>query len=243
MNVKVIAVLSASAGFVAGLAVGYFATKSRVEEIERKHYDKVFQEELRRTKAIYKIDVEKPGKSDNIPIKRDRSEAERINYSSVVSEYVTDEELEDLEEASESPYPKTYEEREERLADMKAKRQAPQKEDLTLSWSVTIPEEEFIENILDYDQEFWTFYKGDEVMAGSDDSVIRNWQDYVDSALIEAVSYESETDVLHIRNEQREIDYEITFHEGKYSVVVASEEFEKDEKSSPKVLKFRREDE
>lgn len=241
MNGKVIAAIAASAGLAVGFTAGYFIAKARTEEIERKHYDAVFKEELRRTKAIYKIDVDKPGRHSDIPESHTRTESERINYTSIVSEY-SDIHDQDVEDEEESPYPKTYEERETRLADMKSKRQAPQKEDLTLAWSVEIPEEEFMENALEYDQEFWTFYKGDEVMTGSDDSIIHNWPDFVDTALIEAGTYDPETDVIHIRNEQREIDYEITFDEGKYSIIVGAEEFE-GRNQKPKVMKFRREDE
>lgn len=243
MNKTIVAAVTGVVGFASGFIAGYLIAKARVEEIERRHYDEVFKKELQKTKALYKIDEELPSRPDSTLEEPPKIKRERVNYAKLASEYGEYEEVEEKpgSKPKPSPYPRTYAEREARLAEMKANRQAPQKEDLTLTWSFEISEEEFFDNALDYTQEFWTFYEADEVMAGANDLPVKNWQNYVDMALIEAGSMSSETTVMHIRNEDSEIDYEITFDSRKFSAVVAEEDFEETDKAKP--LKFRREDE
>lgn len=85
-----------------------------------------------------------------------------------------------------------------------------------------ISEEEYMQNDTDYTQISLTFYEGDNVLADDRDDPIPTVDDLVgDNNLLRFGDWSNDPNVVYVRNDVREQEYEITRSQGKFSDEVA----------------------
>lgn len=107
---------------------------------------------------------------------------------------------------------------------------------------------EFIEDEMGYRQDTVTYYEGDDIMCDSQETVIFNPRSLM-GEFAERWGHGSEDEnVVYIRNEKMEMEWEILRHTGSYSIEVAGLEIEHNDRrggnlahAQPRVLKFRQE--
>ena len=232
-------------GYGIGSAVGIAIAKTVIERKLIAEYEERLQQEIKETKRFYKALKKRPVKDISGAVEKEK----KNDYRKLTTEYNKPLLIEEVEEivVDDNPYPKSYEEREERLR-MKYEREEPfTKEDTTLSWSVEITEEEFFQNDSEFEQTTWTYFSEDDVMTDERNEPVTNWQDVVDKRLIELLdSSGHDTNVIYIRDKYKELEYEITLDAGSYTSTLGIEdhlEHEYEARRGPKVKKFRSEDE
>lgn len=207
---------------------------------------------MRETKRFYKALNKKP--IADIP-EVNTKKKDQNNYRKATRDYTNpsdsliarDEELQiQAIDDDETPYPRSYEERERRVAEKLDKKEAVTLEDTTLSWSVSISMEEFFNEDSGFDQVSWTYFSEDDVMADERNEPVSNWQDLVDEQFIKMLDHgATQETVCYIRDKYRELEYEITLDTGSYTATLGIEDhFEhENNKRGNKVRKFRSEDE
>jgi hypothetical protein len=85
-----------------------------------------------------------------------------------------------------------------------------------------ITTEEFMENELDHNQITVTYYEGDKILADERDDIIEDINETVGRANLELFGLASgDPNVVHVRNEIRSLDFEITRSTGEYRREVA----------------------
>lgn len=106
-----------------------------------------------------------------------------------------------------------------------------------------IHEDEYISDEMDFKQSTMTYYEGDDVMADSVDTVV-----YGHAGLLGPLKFGHGTrdpNVVYIRNETMQMEWEVLRHHGHYAIEVlgleADEEIETELRHSRAVSKFRRE--
>jgi hypothetical protein len=101
--------------------------------------------------------------------------------------------------------------------------------------------EEFMENEKHYHQDTLTYYAGDDIMADSDDTPFYEYRTHMGELKFGHGSRDK--NVVYIRNDRIEMEWEILLHQGKFAEEVLGlqldQRTEKDIQHS--VLKFRRE--
>lgn len=81
-----------------------------------------------------------------------------------------------------------------------------------------ISHDEFMENSFEHEQESLTYYEGDDVLAEMDDSVIYEVESIVGTDNLSRFGHGSrDPNIVYIRNERTERDYEVARHKGKYA--------------------------
>lgn len=104
-----------------------------------------------------------------------------------------------------------------------------------------ITHDEFMENENGWTQQSLTYYNGDDVLTDDQDMPIPNIEEIVDSANLSKFGYGSrDKNVVYVRNEKIETDFEITFSGGEFSKEVAG--FNELKHSAP-IRRFRGDDE
>lgn len=102
-----------------------------------------------------------------------------------------------------------------------------------------IHRDEFIQDEMGYDQSTITYYSGDDIMADQSDVPIYNY-----SAMIGHLKFghgSGDPDIVYVRNEKLEMEWEILRHLGKYEIEVLGHDIENkySDNLSHSVLKFR----
>lgn len=83
-----------------------------------------------------------------------------------------------------------------------------------------ITEDEYIQGECDYNQATLTWYEGDQVLADQDDTVIENVDPIVGQKNLLFGLNSADENVVYIRNEPLEYDYEVIRSTGSYATVV-----------------------
>jgi len=233
--------------FIVGVGVGTLAGFATTSVLIRRRLEAEFEERLEReiveTRRFYKALKKKPVTDISVREKPESNDYSKIQLKPRPVVELVEEESPDEVVVDDTPYPRTYEERDDRLAEKYKRKEPFSDEDLSLAWSLTITEEEFFGNETDFEQSSWTYFSEDDVMSDERNEPITNWQDLVDRKLIEYLdsSATAET-VIYVRDKYREIEYEITLDPGSYTSTLGIEEHI-DERHRPRVMKFRSEDE
>jgi hypothetical protein len=104
-----------------------------------------------------------------------------------------------------------------------------------------IHRDEFMNNENDYQQETLTYYKGDDIVAGEDDTPIYNH-----SALIGDLKFghgSGDAGVVYIRNDVIHMEWEVILHEGSFEVevngLVVEEKYEAEDIKHAHERRFR----
>lgn len=100
-------------------------------------------------------------------------------------------------------------------------------------------QDEFISDEMGYRQDTCTYYQGDDVMTDTHDSPIYNYKSLMGELKFGHGS--NDPNVVYIRNESMEMEWEVLLHTGFYSYEVLGYEFEKDAQDEIRhsVQKFR----
>lgn len=100
-------------------------------------------------------------------------------------------------------------------------------------------QDEFISDEMGYRQDTCTYYQGDDVMTDPHDSPIYNYKSLMGELKFGHGS--NDPNVVYIRNESMEMEWEVLLHTGFYSYEVLGYEFEKDAQDEIRhsVQKFR----
>lgn len=84
-----------------------------------------------------------------------------------------------------------------------------------------ISEEEFNEAEKEYENGQLTYYEGDDTLADEKDMTVQDPDLIVGDDNLMRFGYgSSDKNIVYIRNDEREVDFEVVRHEGKYQVVV-----------------------
>ena len=104
-----------------------------------------------------------------------------------------------------------------------------------------ITHDEFMTNENGWTQQTLTYYNGDDILTDDQDMPIPNIEEVVDSANLSKFGYGSrDRNVVYVRNEKMETDFEITLSQGEFSKEVGG--FNELKHSAPR-YKFRGDDE
>lgn len=244
--------------FSAGLATGFLVAKKIVEKNERARYEVLLEAELATTKDFYKKLYKKEEYSTppelSEPVEKTENQTTSwtpatlysLSHDRPESEEQPEEEPES-EPEEDTPYPKTDEERTERLKELYDRGQGFKPEDMTLSWSIRIEQDEFLKNVHGFNQVSWTYFSEDDVMADEHNQYISDWKTMIDPDLVEVLDSDAvEETVMFVRNKDRKIEYMVTLDTGSYSSTLGiTDHLEHGDKPGrgPKVRKFRSEDE
>jgi len=99
--------------------------------------------------------------------------------------------------------------------------------------------EEFNENEPDHEQMQVTYYAGDDVLADDSDGVISAIDSNVGQMNLNQFGHGSgDPKIVYIRNNRRQVDYEVALHEGKYAKVVLDIDDDEEDEKEP-LRKFR----
>lgn len=84
--------------------------------------------------------------------------------------------------------------------------------------------EEFFNNEMGFDQDTWTYYKGDDILVDETDTPVYNYHENTGPLTFGHGS--GDPSVVYIRNEDLKAEYEVVLNEGHYSVEVLGLELE-----------------
>lgn len=102
-----------------------------------------------------------------------------------------------------------------------------------------ISEDEFMENSEDFTQLQMTYYGGDDILADEQERTIDAVDELIGNENLARFGHGSkDKNLVYVRNEAKQTEYEIAYSPGKYSVEVLG----LDEDESPRIRKFRNED-
>jgi hypothetical protein len=104
-----------------------------------------------------------------------------------------------------------------------------------------IHQDEFVSNESGFHQDTLTYYERDDIMADSDDTPLYDYKKLMGDLLFGHGT--NDPNVVYIRNEKLELEWEILLHTGSFSEEVLGVEIEREEdtKLQHSVLKMRRE--
>lgn len=104
-----------------------------------------------------------------------------------------------------------------------------------------ISHDEFMENTPEFTQVNITYYEGDDTMADQTDKHIDSWEDSISSDNLKFGHGSKDPNIVYIRNEPLELDFEVVHSDGSYAKEVLG--FDETRKSgTAKIVKFRGED-
>lgn len=84
-----------------------------------------------------------------------------------------------------------------------------------------ITKDEFMNNEQDYTQLTFTYYAGDGVLTDERDDIIEDSDVMVgDNNLVRFGDWSDDPRIVYVRNHEKELEFEIALHDGKYSEVV-----------------------
>jgi hypothetical protein len=104
-----------------------------------------------------------------------------------------------------------------------------------------IHQDEFVTNESGFHQDTLTYYERDDIMADSDDTPLYDYKKLMGDLLFGHGT--TDPNVVYIRNEKLELEWEVLLHTGSFSEEVLGVELEREEdtKLQHSVLKMRRE--
>lgn len=104
-----------------------------------------------------------------------------------------------------------------------------------------IHQDEFINDEMEFHQETVTYYAGDDIMAGEDDTPIYNYHNLMGELKFGHGS--TSKNIVYIRNEKIKMEWEVIKHDGLFMYEVLGHQMEADEEASLRhsVQKFRHE--
>jgi len=102
-------------------------------------------------------------------------------------------------------------------------------------------QDEFFSNEMEFHQDTLTYYEKDDILADSDDTPMYDYKKLMGDLLFGHGT--TDPNVVYIRNEHLQLEWEILLHTGSFSEEVLGVEIEREEdtKLQHSVLKFRRE--
>lgn len=243
-----------SRGFVyaVGFGMGGLTAKVLVERRERLRYVVLLEEELAKTKQYYKILNKKEEFSEPPQATWDEKPTTNIQASTYQERATVYSSGADVEETKASKkaskpkattsLPKTDEERTERLKAKHDNNEPFEKDDMTLDWSVRIDKQQFLKRDHGWDQKRWVYYLEDDTMADEHNRYVSDWQQSIDSKLVDGLSSASTAEtVIYVRDSVMCLEYEVVLETGSFSSMMGVEDsyLEHNERSGPKVKRFR----
>jgi hypothetical protein len=213
--------VSSVLSLAAGAAAGYFLTKKKLE----KQYDELVKREIAEAKKFYsalhkKGDFATPaaavdkllGVTAPAPLMDEAVEALH-NYQGVNKYHPGVVTKPSVQEVIANVFQKI--DAEEEVDFEKEKRNRTEEAPYIVS------KEEFLENEPEYTQDTLTFYAGDDVLADQQDQVVENVNMTVGLDCLRFGYRSGDKNVVYVRNDSLERDFEILRSEGKYGEEVA----------------------
>lgn len=226
MNRGVVIGAASAVGFVAGAVAGYYFAKHRLSE----YYKVVAEKEIQDAREYY-MTISKKG-------------AEDINE--VAAQLVTEEERAQMEKDAVEAM-RTYQGKKPATSDPRVEllggtnppmdmiiqnvfntasgHDEPSPEELrsrTEEAPYIITKTEYMESGMEYEQVTLTYYQGDKTLCEEDDTIVEEVDEAVGEENLNHFGHTSgDPNVLYVRNDYFEKDYEILRHGGSYSEVVA----------------------
>lgn len=211
--------LYAGGGFLSGALVAAGATYFLLQKKLQKEYDESLSEELEATKKFFtnlqKIEYPTPGdlareKGLSVPDMQERNENQRVldelAYGGEKEE--TDAVEAELKEVSKNVFT-NYANNSTWDADEEEAKRDP-------AMPYIISYDEFFENQPEYEQTQLTYFAEDGVLADTTDKPVD--ESLVNPENLDKFGHGSrDPNIVYVRNEARELDFEISYAEGKYS--------------------------
>lgn len=233
MNTKILHIAGILGGAVVGAAVGYFVAQERLV----KKFDALLEEEVEKTRehlaAQYKRDEfatpeavlarRKPARPEGV------SDEVHVGPDTEVVEHV----LTKLRHGTwngDKPAVKNIFENPAKDAPLKIDKSGP----------YIISVDEFMAGEKSYSQINYTYFEGDGVLCDEADMPVQDTNRSVgDDNLTHFGAMSNDPNVVYIRNDKQQLDYEICRSGGSYSEEVAG--MQEDPFRGPKILKMRKE--
>lgn len=218
---------------IAGLAIGGFVGYVVTERVLRGQYDILLDEEVERTKEFYK------NRSSGITIKQNNKMAEDLSTEEIF-EMANERLIRDLN------YGSTEEEVRDELPEPSAAEVRPEQESrrMTIEEATAIDYEsdeikamlvlrnseepyiitvdEFMEAMPNYDKLSFTYFEGDDILADEREKPITEINATVgEDHLTMFGRFSKDKNIVYVRNERIETDFEITRDEQSFGEVVA----------------------
>jgi hypothetical protein len=211
--------LYAGGGLVAGLLIGFGGTYLALNRKMQAEYEEALDQELEATKKFFtnlqKIDYPTPGdlareKGLSVPTQEERDENEKVLEE---LEYGGEKEEAEAVEAELAQVSKNvftnYANNSTWDADAEEAKRDP-------AMPYVISYDEFFENQVEYEQTQLTWFAEDGVLADTTDKPVD--ESLVNPDNLEKFGHGSrDPNIVYVRNEARELDFEISYAEGKYS--------------------------
>lgn len=235
--ISVVAILSASMG----AAIATYATKKYIST----KYETIVEEEVRKARKYYKeyfdpCDISDD--SDELVIVEEVVEKEpRLNEARDISEtegYVSYNDIPKKKEDTVVVRKNIFASTSSGDSSLNDYDPAVEEEKREEGRPYIIKKETFFENDEDYSQTTLTYYEADDVLLDEDDRVIDNQIRLLGDDNYYFGRGSGDKNIVYIRNEYLEADYEVVRSLGSY----AEEVFGIEEPETPKIRKFRKDD-
>ena len=201
---------------LSGFAAGFFTAKRMLEP----QYVELAEKEIEEAKEYYSRLYKKEEFSNPVELVTVREQQEIITEYSYASEHDSPQEIVTQEDA----------EMQDLLAEIAICKEH--------GHPYLISKEEYFENGSDYAQVTITYFEDDDVLVDEDDSMISDVGDTVGLKQLTRFGVLSgDHNIVYVRNEAKEIDFEIVRNKGNYAKDVLGFI---EHSSDPKVRKFRR---
>lgn len=245
---KVTVGLASAFSALAGAAVGYAVAQKRLE----KAYEEIVKNEVNAAKqfygALYKTD-EQYASPEAVAEARLSNEALSAlrKYTAGESDESIVESITDVEDGLEVVV--TTIERKEVVRNVFTDSNIDVDDEFDYATEVAmrdsskpyiISHDEFFENTPQFNQVNVTYYEGDDVLADQTDQVIDDLEGTVSSDNLKFGHGSKDANIVYVRNEPLELDFEVLHSDGKYAEEVLG--FRDRSERSAKIVKFRGDD-
>jgi len=240
--------------FAAGLLVGSGATYFIANKYFEKKYRDLAEEEIAAVRAAYEeVAKNKTERTPDEKVQDAMADLEEAELQRTMAEHEaqahretppTDEELEEAARlAAKYDTPGQYGHSPHRDYTQDPDAEDPTQWDRTQNKPYVITVDEFMMDNREWDKVSLTYYSDDDTLADEDDQGVPDIDACIDLANLAHFGVGSnDPAVMHIRNELKEIDFEVTRVEGSYSkIIMGIDKWDADdiEEPKPKIRKMK----